>query len=112
MSYTKPLPRLDTLNTPFSTAAKEGKFMLQFCEDCGNTRFPPGPLCPKCLSSRQSWKRRPARAHLESGVDFHRVTGAGSRANAYRACLVRLEEGRWWSATLWTTQTIFAWASR
>ena len=34
MTYNKPLPRLDTLNKPFWTAAKEGKLLLQHCPSC------------------------------------------------------------------------------
>ena len=94
MSYGKPLPRLDTLNKPFWAAAHEGKFMLQFCEDCGDTRFPPGPVCPKCLSSKQSWKQASGRGTLESWVDFHRAYWDGFKGELpYRVCLVRLEEG-------------------
>ena len=94
MSYTKPLPRLDTVNRPFWAATKDGKFMLQFCKDCGDTRFPPGPVCPKCLSSNQDWKQASGRGTLESWVDFHRAYWDGFKGDLpYRVCLVRLEEG-------------------
>jgi uncharacterized protein len=94
MSYTKPLPRLDTVNRPFWAAAKDGKFMLQFCKDCGDTRYPPGPVCPKCLSSNQDWKQASGRGTLESWVDFHRAYWDGFKGDLpYRVCLVKLEEG-------------------
>jgi uncharacterized protein len=95
MSYHKPLPRLDTLSKPFWAATKEGRFMLQFCEDCGDTRFPLGPVCPKCLSARQNWKQESGRGVLESWVDFHRASyWDGFKGELpYRVCLVRLEEG-------------------
>ena len=94
MSYTKPLPRLDTLNKPFWAATREGKFLLQYCEDCGDTRFPPGPVCPKCLSSRQAWKEASGRGTLESWVDMHRAYWDGYKGELpYRVCLVKLEEG-------------------
>jgi uncharacterized protein len=94
MSYTKPLPRLDTVNRPFWAATKDGKFMLQFCKDCGDTRYPPGPVCPKCLSSNQDWKQASGRGTLESWVDFHRAYWDGFKGDLpYRVCLVKLEEG-------------------
>jgi uncharacterized OB-fold protein len=94
MSYTKPLPRLDTVNRPFWTATADGKFMLQFCKNCGATRYPPGPICPKCLSSNQDWKPASGRGTLESWVDFHRAYWDGFKGDLpYRVCLVRLEEG-------------------
>jgi uncharacterized protein len=94
MSYDKPLPRLDTVNQPFWAATKEGKFMLQFCKNCGDTRYPPGPVCPKCLSSDQDWKAASGRGTLESWVDFHRAYWDGFKGDLpYRVCLVKLEEG-------------------
>ncbi len=94
MSYNKPLPRLDTDNKPFWAATKDGKFMLQFCKDCGDTRFPPGPVCPKCLSPEQDWKPASGEGTLESWVDFHRAYWDGFKDELpYRVCLVRLAEG-------------------
>jgi uncharacterized protein len=96
MSYNKPLPRLDTTNGPFWAAAKEGRFVLQYCKACGDTRFPPSHVCPKCLSSDQDWKQASGRGILESWVDMHRAYWDGFKAEGelpYRVCLVRLEEG-------------------
>lgn len=94
MSYNKPLPKFDTDNRPFWAATKQGKFMLQFCRDCGDTRFPPGPVCPKCLSSNQDWKEASGKGTLESWVDFHRAYWDGFKGELpYRVCMVRLEEG-------------------
>ncbi len=94
MSYTKPLPRIDTLNKPFWQAAREEKLVIQACDDCGNVRFPPSPVCPKCLSAAQSWKPASGKGTLESWVDFHRAYWGGfNDALPYRVCLVRLEEG-------------------
>ena len=94
MSYNKPLPNLDTDNRPFWAATRQGKFMLQFCRDCGDTRFPPGPVCPKCLSSNQDWKEASGKGTLESWVDFHRAYWDGVKGELpYRVCMVRLEEG-------------------
>ena len=94
MSYNKPLPRQDTDNKPFWAATKDGKFLLHFCKDCGDTRFPPGPVCPKCLSPEQDWKPASGEGTLESWVDFHRAYWDGFKDELpYRVCLVRLAEG-------------------
>jgi uncharacterized OB-fold protein len=94
MSYNKPLPRLDTLNKPFWAAAKEGKLLLQHCPSCGDTRFPPGPVCPKCLSGDQDWVESSGKGTLESWIDMHRAYWDGFKDDLpYRVCLVRLEEG-------------------
>jgi hypothetical protein len=94
MSYDKPLPRIDTLNKPFWDAARDEKLVIQSCDECGDVRFPPSPVCPKCLSAAQSWKPASGKATLESWVDFHRAYWGGfNDALPYRVCLVRLEEG-------------------
>lgn len=94
MSYNKPLPKLDTLNRPFWAAAKEGKLLLQHCPSCGDVRFPPGPVCPKCLEGDQDWIESSGKGVLESWIDMHRAYWDGFKDDLpYRVCLVRLEEG-------------------
>jgi uncharacterized OB-fold protein len=94
MSYNKPRPRLDTLNAPFWSAAREGRLLLQHCPSCGDTRFPPGPVCPKCLAGDQDWIEASGKGVLESWVDMHRAYWDGFKGDLpYRVCLVRLEEG-------------------
>ncbi|HEY4174274.1 MAG TPA: Zn-ribbon domain-containing OB-fold protein [Rhodopila sp.] len=94
MTYNKPMPRLDTLNKPFWAAAKEGKLLLQHCPACGDTRFPPGPVCPKCLAGDQGWVEASGKGTLESWIDMHRAYWDGFKDELpYRVCLVRLEEG-------------------
>jgi uncharacterized protein len=94
MSYNKPLPRLDTLNKPFWAGTREGKLLLQHCPACGDTRFPPGPVCPKCLAGDQTWIEASGKGTLESWIDMHRAYWDGFKDDLpYRVCLVRLDEG-------------------
>ncbi len=94
MSYNKPLPRLDTLNPPFWAAAKEGRLLLQHCPSCGDIRFPPGPVCPKCLAADQDWVEASGRGTLQSWIDMHRAYWDGFKDDLpYCVCLVQLDEG-------------------
>jgi uncharacterized OB-fold protein len=94
MNYNKPLPRIDTLNQPFWAAAKQGRLLLQQCPSCLDTRFPPGPICPKCLAGDQQWIESSGQGTLESWVDMHRAYWDGFKDDLpYRVCLVRLAEG-------------------
>ena len=94
MPYTKPLPRIDTLNKPFWDAARQGKLLLQHCPACGDTRFPPGPVCPVCLAGDQDWVESAGQGTLESWIDMHRAYWDGFKDDLpYRVCLVRLAEG-------------------
>jgi uncharacterized OB-fold protein len=93
-TYNKPLPQITALNKPFWDAARENRLVVQACPACGDTRFPPGPICPKCLNPEQTWKQVSGRGTLESWVDFHRAYWDGYKDSLpYRVCLVRLEEG-------------------
>lgn len=94
MAYTKPLPRVDGLNKPFWDAARQHRLLLQHCPGCGDTRFPPAPLCPKCLADGQVWIESSGHGTLESWVEMHRAYWEGFQEDLpYRVCLVRLEEG-------------------
>ena len=94
MSYNKPLPRIDALSKPFWDAARENRLVVQACPACGDTRFPPSPVCPKCLRDGQTWRDCSGRGTVESWADFHRAYWPGyNDALPYRVCLVRLTEG-------------------
>ena len=94
MAYNKPLPHIDPLNKPFWDAARENRLLLQCCAACGDTRFPPTPVCPQCLSTEQAWKQASGRGTLESWVEFHRAYWDGFKDELpYQVCLVRLDEG-------------------
>ena len=94
MSYNKPLPRPDALTAPFWAAAKQNKLLLQQCPACGDTRFPPSPVCPRCLADGQDWIEASGQGTLESWIDMHRAYWDGYKDDLpYCVCLVRLAEG-------------------
>lgn len=45
---------------------------LQQCGGCGGFRYPPGPVCPDCLSLDWSWQPVAGTGTLLSWVVFHR----------------------------------------
>jgi uncharacterized OB-fold protein len=94
MSYDKPLPKIDELNRGFWDNARAGILSVQHCKACGDKRYPPSPVCPKCLSPDQDWLAVSGQGTLESWVDFHRAYWDGFKGDLpYRVCLVRLAEG-------------------
>ncbi|WP_252258579.1 Zn-ribbon domain-containing OB-fold protein [Erythrobacter aurantius] len=51
-----PLPSVDDpLDQPFWAAAIKGRLVVQLCDQCGETRFPPRPMCPSCQSEVSEW---------------------------------------------------------
>lgn len=90
----KPRPKIDALNRGFWEAARAGKLTVQRCDGCEDIHFPGSPVCPKCLSEKQSWVPVSGRATLLSWVRFHRAYWEGFRADLpYLVALVGLEEG-------------------
>ena len=55
ISYTKPLPGINSDNRPFWEGCKQHELRFQKCTDCGLVRWPPAFLCPRCHSQQTSW---------------------------------------------------------
>jgi len=94
-TYNKPLPNEDD---PFARLfwerARAGELTVQRCDACGHRHFPPGALCPACLSDQQSQEVVSGRGTLLSWVRFHQVYWEGFRDEVpYDACLIELDEG-------------------
>ena len=69
MAYEKPLPNVTREDRPFWQAAREHRFVLPRCTNCGHVFFPPYLSCPRCLSFELEWmeasgKGTPSRASL------------------------------------------------
>ena len=43
---------------PMWASIREGTMRLQRCLNCGEMQYPPGPVCPHCLSSNLEWHDR------------------------------------------------------
>ncbi len=41
----------------FLDGLEQGRFLVQRCNDCQATRYPPGPMCPECNSLK--WSAQP-----------------------------------------------------
>jgi uncharacterized OB-fold protein len=93
-SYTKPLPKSDPNLQPFWDHARQGKLAAQRCCACADVHFPPGPVCPVCLSDKQEWFATSGRGTLFSWVAFHHAYwDCVKPALPYNVVMVKLEEG-------------------
>jgi uncharacterized OB-fold protein len=87
-----PLPDLDT--RPFWDGCREGELLLPRCRACGETRWPPGPMCPSCRSFETEWARASGRGAVYSWVVVtHPVHPVLADQVPYVVGLVELEEG-------------------
>ena len=48
-------PVIGPEDQPFFDAAKEGRFLIKHCKDCGKTHWYPRPVCPHCFSLNTEW---------------------------------------------------------
>ena len=92
--YRKPLSRITPDNRPFWEAARRHELRLQRCAGCGKVWYPPGPVCPECLSERFEWERMSRRGKVSSWVVFHhRYFESFASDIPYNVVQVELEEG-------------------
>ena len=66
---------------------RDGRILLQHCEDCASVRFPPALVCRACGSPRLTWRESPG-----LGVVYSTTT-VRDRAGDYNVALVDVEGG-------------------
>lgn len=57
---------------PFWDSVAEHKMRLQKCSGCGSFRYPPGPMCPDCMSFESTWEPVSGKAKIMAWTVFHR----------------------------------------
>lgn len=89
-----PVPTPDTLTEPFWRGGAEGELRLQRCDGCGHLRFPPSPVCPRCLDGRATWVPTSGCGEILSYVVFHRAyQEEWAERVPYAVLLVQLDDG-------------------
>jgi len=62
--YPAPIPTPET--EPFWHAAREGRFLVPRCKDCGRHHWYPRRVCPHCMSSHVEWLASPGTGRVYS----------------------------------------------
>jgi uncharacterized OB-fold protein len=68
----RPKPRPGVFDRRFWEFVNQRELRLQQCIDCGHWRYPPAPVCPRCLSSRTEWRPLSGRGTVVAWTVFHR----------------------------------------
>ncbi|GAA0921073.1 bifunctional MaoC family dehydratase N-terminal/OB-fold nucleic acid binding domain-containing protein [Nonomuraea longicatena] len=76
----------------FWDGVEHGELRIQRCEDCGELRHPPGPLCPSCRSTRRGYTVASGEGTVLSYVVHHHPPVPG-RAAPFAVAVVELPEG-------------------
>ena len=88
------LPTPDNDSRHFWDAAREERFLIKRCADCGRAHYYPRPFCPHCWSYDVSWEQASGRATLYtySIVRRNDLPPFNERV-PYVAAVVDLDEG-------------------
>ena len=89
-----PLPATDDpVDAPFWEGTRRGELRIQTCQQCGQMRFPPRPMCPSCQSSASHWQPVSGRGRVWSfAVPSPPLLPAFEKLAPYVVALVELEE--------------------
>lgn len=88
----RPRPAINLDNAFFFEALATGRLVIQRCEDCGELRHPPVPMCPSCHSLDWHAQEMSGRGTLFSYVVMHHPVIAPFEPG-YIVALVQLDEG-------------------
>lgn len=87
-------PPVTPLTEPFWEATREGRYLLQWCLDCGEPIFYPREICPRCLDSNLEWREASGDATVYAVTVEHRPQDKRNTELApYVVALVDLAEG-------------------
>jgi uncharacterized OB-fold protein len=88
------LPTPDDTTRPFWEAAREGRFLIKRCRDCGRAHYYPRPFCPHCWSGAVDWEDARGRASLYTwSVVLQNDLPPWPERVPYVAAVVDLDEG-------------------
>ncbi len=90
----KPLPAADADTAQLWEGLRQGKLLLQHCDDCKHVQYYQQSLCRRCGS--ENLVHRPASGHgkVHSFSVVHRAPGPAFKADVpYAVLLVELREG-------------------
>lgn len=90
----KPLPMADADTARFWQGLREGKLLLQHCDDCRHVQYYQQALCRACGSENLTHRPASGRGKVHSFSVVHRAPGPAFKADVpYAVLLVELAEG-------------------
>jgi len=88
----RPFPYPDRDTAPFWEAQNHHELKFQKCAQCGEVRYPVGPLCPECRSFEFAWITSTGRGTIYSYTIVRYQTHPAFEV-PYTVVLAELEEG-------------------
>ena len=91
-ALTRPRPMTGIHEKLFWDAIQQRELRLQRCRACRHVWYPPGPVCPSCLSADWQFERMSGRGRVLAWTVFHRQYFK-TLPVPYNVVSVELEEG-------------------
>ncbi|MCP3028570.1 Zn-ribbon domain-containing OB-fold protein [Halobacillus sp. A5] len=89
-----PAPTITSVSQPFWDGIKEGRLMLQQCDQCSEWIFYPRAHCPHCFHCSLTWKEAAGAGILKTWSIIHRAGHpAWQEHTPYVVGVVQLTEG-------------------
>jgi len=94
-AYAKPVPVPDPDSAPFWAGCREGRLLIQHCDDCSSHQFPPSNVCAQCGSGRLGWHQASGAGKVFSWIVVRHPVPKPVYAEdvPYVVALVELAEG-------------------
>ncbi len=92
--YPKPLPVVTDESRPFWEGCRQGKLLLQYCEQCQRHQFYPRLYCMQCGSDELHWVEASGHGVIYSYTIIHQNKSAEFMHDTpYNVAIVQLAEG-------------------
>jgi uncharacterized OB-fold protein len=93
----KPLPEITPLNEPFWNGTRNGKLVMQRCQDCNAWVWCPRPVCGECGGANLKWTELSGRGTVFAFTVIREVVGHALRGFGpdipYVTAWIDLDEG-------------------
>ncbi|MGD9811317.1 MAG: Zn-ribbon domain-containing OB-fold protein [Sphingobium sp.] len=93
-TISRPVPRPTAWSKPYWDAAREGRLVIQHCNQCSTKIMNPKQYCPACLSDDLGWSESSGRGTVYS-YSIQKRSAASPFVDRvpYVVAVVRLDEG-------------------
>jgi uncharacterized OB-fold protein len=68
-----PMPAANAETVGWWEAAADHRLVVQRCTECGRTRHPPGPVCPRCRATSAEWSELPGTGMVYTYTVVHQA---------------------------------------
>ncbi len=93
-AHPKPLPIVTDENRPYWEGCRQGKLLLQHCQQCHQYQFYPRLYCMQCGSDKLQWAEASGRGRIYSYTIIHRnKTPEFVQDVPYNVAIIQLDEG-------------------